>query len=284
MGNISTKEKLLYFDALSTDLKKLLLCYVPDIALILADITVNINQNTKFNKFIFGKSVDSYIGSFNVVIADNHYWNHLYEEEFSKIQKVPEGQAFKYYFEALWEWMNINQLKNLLEEDYITEAMDNNTHCKLYLAVNKGWEIKFDSTLKNVPIRVAKSLELIRNAYKHSRFSIIKYLIEVKHVNVIDPKSYTLYLISNYKNFEIIKYFLEHEFIDRNDLTIILKECLNKYNYEVIDNHVIVTPIWHENPQAVKECVQFLITNGADTRILSEETRRNLNNFLNQRI
>ena len=123
MGSYYSKgSNVLYFDSLPTDLKKLLLCYVPYEALDICKLT-----------------------SFSTVSLDDHYWKKLYQNEFS--QCIPETVDCKYYFDARKRWFNTIYSKytiTCIEVNLIISS-------QIKLSVVEGWEKKLSMICLSMP-------------------------------------------------------------------------------------------------------------------------------------
>ena len=284
MGNYystGVSNEFLYFDVLSTDLKKLLLCYIPEHALDLTkpDDKSQYFQSNMVNKLFFKQNRHrrNLTASFESTILDERYWTRLYQEEFSNSPIT--GNAFETYFNASHKWSTVDEMDNLDDEDFISD-FNNKTHRSLYLSINEGWEIKLDILLKNLHPNIAFSDPFIFNAFRYNRVSIIKYLIEAKGVNLFGYKDHILHSLANYAKLDIVKYLSSIEFLDQHDFTTILQEAPHYFDkrMEIINGELVIS--WKNPNEQLKEFVKFLIDYGANIKILTEESQILLENML----
>lgn len=250
----------LYFDSLSTDIKKLLLCYVPEYV------------------------IDSHdLRTFQSAISDISHWKKLYQSEFSNIQNIDNSIE---YFEALSKWLSYKDHKYLAEQDYI--GVDHDSHFKLYLSLTEGWEKKFHSILEGLNSDVVQEPSLVFTAFGYCRVSIVKYLVEQRDIKLVVYKDHLLNVLSDYKNFEIVKYLFDTGFLSEDDLTTILREASGKIPQVHIHYHRMkgwievknVYEVSYGNTNDVKEYFHFLVDNGANINILTEEKFRQVQNLI----
>src|SRR5581483_3225123 len=158
MGNYFYKPT--YLDSLPIELRRLLLCYVPEEA-------VNISDFKCFQK----------------IANDKQYWRRLYEEEFSKDLEFSHqyGTDFEVYFKNQKRWFDLDEVKSYYKENILSyDDINEETSLRLSLIICEDWEIKLDCLLRSEP----KLLQYIESLFYSAIFkyclNIVKYLITVQ--------------------------------------------------------------------------------------------------------